>query len=262
MSLAALIQPFLWSRYSKKLAQKIENPRNYGFFSAKESQQRGVRLIEGREGSIEEGNEIVLFWLVDPDDGIIIDARYQAFGQTALIGAAEVACELCIGKNYDQAKRISGDLLDKQVRDRSDEAAFPKETFPHINLVLSAMENAAEQCKDIPLPHSYAAPPMPSPFGNTQEGHYPGWEELDPLQQINVIEQVIAEDIRPYIELDAGGVEVKKIEGNFSVIIAYKGSCTSCFSATGTTLSYIQQILRTKIHPQISVIPDLSNFSF
>ena len=71
-----------------------------------------------------------LYWLVDPDDGIIVDARFQAYGQSALIGAAEIACELSVGKNYDQARRIGAELIDKQVRDRPDEPAFPKETSP------------------------------------------------------------------------------------------------------------------------------------
>jgi NifU-like protein len=197
---------------------------------------------------------------VDPEDGMIVDARFQVYGQSALIGAAEVACELVIGKNYDQARRISADLIDKQVRDRADEPAFPKETFPHLNLVLEAIDHAAETCMDIPLSTNYIAPPAPADFGEVLEGGYPGWDTFSLKQKIQVIEETIARDIRPYIELDAGGVEVLDLLNDREVLIAYKGSCTSCFSATGTTLSYIQQILRNKVHPTLLVVPDLSNF--
>jgi NifU-like protein len=260
MSLYTLTQPFPWSRYSKKLNAKIERPRCFGFFTKNESEERGMHLAMGKEGAIEDGNFISFYWLVDPDDGIIVDARFQVYGQSALIGAAEIACELVVGKNYDQARRISAELIDKQVRDRPDISAFPKETFPHLNLVLGAMENAAEQCLDIPLALHYAAPPAPMDIGEILEGGYPGWEKLSKEQKLGLIEEVIAKDIRPYIELDAGGIQVLDLIHGNELLIAYQGSCTSCFSATGTTLSYIQQVLRGKVHPSLVVTPDLSTF--
>jgi NifU-like protein len=262
MSLKALTQSFPWSRYSKKLSAKIEKPRCVGFFTLEESDERGVRLAEGKEGKIEDGNVIYLYWLVDRDDGIIIDARFQVYGQSALIGAAEIACDILVGKNYDQARRISAELMDKQVRDRSDEPAFPKEAAPHLNLVLGAIENAAEQCEDIPFADTYVAMPAPRDIGEVLEGGFPGWTELPIKKKIAVIEEVISRDIRPYIELDAGGIQILNLLNDREVVIAYQGSCTSCFSATGTTLSYIQQVLRAKVHPDLIVVPDLSNFRF
>jgi NifU-like protein len=260
MSLQTLTRSFPWSRYSKKLKSKIEKPRCVGFFTKEQSEERSMYFVKGQEGSFEEGNLVCLYWIVDPDDGIIVDARFQTYGQSALIGAAEVACELLVGKNYDQARRIGADLIDKQVRDRSDEPAFPNETFPHINLVLGAIDNAAEQCIHLPLPAAYVAPPAPMDIGEVLEGGYPGWETLSYKQKLILIEEVIARDIRPYIELDAGGINVLDLINDKEVLIAYQGSCTSCFSATGTTLSYIQQVLRGKVHPSLVVVPDLSNF--
>ena len=63
--------------------------------------------------------------------------------------------------------------------------------------------------------------------------------------------------MRPYIALDAGGVEVLNLVDDHQVLIAYQGSCTSCYSAVGTTLSYIQQVLRNKVHPSLVVVPDI-----
>jgi len=59
------------------------------------------------------------------------------------------------------------------------------------------------------------------------------------------------------VELDAGGVEVVKVEEN-RVTIVYSGNCTSCYSATGATLEAIGNILRRKVYPDLMVIPDLS----
>jgi len=107
---------------------------------------------------------------------------------------------------------------------------------------------------------SYVAPPAPFDIGEIREGGYPGWVDLTIKQKIALIEEVVASDIRPYIELDAGNVQILNLLNDREVIIAYQGSCTSCFSATGTTLSYIQQILRAKLHPELIVIPDLTTF--
>lgn len=262
MPLAQLIQPFPWSRYSQKLAAKIDNPRSAGFFTKEDADGREMRLVEGREGQIKDGNCVCLYWLVDKDDGIIVDAKFQVFGQSALIGAAEAACDLLVGKNYDQAKRLTAELIDKQVRDRSEVPAFPKETYPHLNLILCAIENGSEQCADLPLPTTYVAPPVPKDIGEVLEGGYPGWKELSLKQKIALIEEVLDRDIRPYIALDAGGIVVLNLIHDTELVIAYQGSCTSCYSSIGTTLSYIQQVVRAKIHPDIVVVPEIDPSQF
>lgn len=259
MGLQQLTQLFPWYRYSKKMSAKIEHPHSMGIFEKEESEARCMFLAQASEGSVAAGNLVSLYWLVDKDDGVIVDARYQVFGQSALIAAAESACELLIGKNYDQASRISADLIDRQVRDRSDEPAFPRETFPHLNLVLGAIELAAAQCTGIPIAASYVAPPVPKEMG-AAEG-YPGWLDLPLKKKIAVIEEVLDRDVRPYIALDAGGVHVLNLLEEREVIISYSGSCTSCYSSIGTTLSYIQQTLRNKIHPTLVVTPDLEGHS-
>lgn len=256
MSLKNLTEPFPWARYSKKLAARIENPHNGGFFTATDAEARGMRLVEGRDGTAHDGNSVVLYWLLDTADGTIVDARFQVFGQTALIGAADAACDLLVGKNYDQAQRIGADLIDKQLRDRSEESAFANETHPHLNLVLTAIYDAADQCVDIPLPSNYVAPPMPTGSGAMTGNGYPGWDDLPKEQKLAVVEQVLDQEIRPYIALDAGGVDVVSLTAERELIVAYKGSCTSCYSSVGTTLAYIQQMLRAKVHPQLVVIPD------
>lgn len=256
MGFDLLTMTFPWVRYSKKLALKIEQPNSVGIFTEKETAARGMRLAIGEEGTIEDGNFVKLYWIVDPDDGVIVDARFQVFGQSALIGAAEAACELLVGKNYDQARRISADLIDKSVRDKSDIPAFPRETYPHLNLIMEAIQKAAETCEGLPFADTYVAPPAPLEAGEVVEGGYPGWNELTLEQKRSVIEQVLDRDIRPYIALDAGGVEVVELKPNHELIIAYQGSCTSCMSSVGATLSYIQQTLRNKVSKDIVVTPN------
>jgi len=187
---------------------------------------------------------------------VLINGSKGRMGQ-ALIAAAEGACTLLIGKNYDQARRISADLIDKELRDHPDTPAFPPDTLPHVNLVLDAIDDAIEQCLDLPLPETYVSP-VPAIEG---EG-YPGFETLSKEKQLAVIEQVLTDEVRPYIELDAGGIEVLDFSEEKELKIAYQGACTSCFSAIGATLSTIQQIIQAKIHPEITVVPDMETLTF
>lgn len=249
---------FPWARYSKKLAQKIENPRHGGFFTEEEAKQRSMRLAVGKQGNISDGNSVSLYLFIDESDGVIADAKFQVFGQSALIGAAEAACEILIRKNYDQARKLTADLIDRQVRDKTDVPAFPEETFAHLNLVLDAIEDAAEQCIGIPLAEVYTATPIES--HGDGEGH-PGWDLLSREQKITVIEEVISTEIRPYIELDAGGIQIVDLVDDRDLIIAYEGACTSCPSSTGSTLNAIQGILKSRVDSKLVVIPDASFLS-
>ncbi len=209
-----------------------------------------MRYVTGREG------KLCFYWLVDESDGVIADAKFQVFGPVGLIGAAEVASELVLRKNYDQASRISADLIDQHVRDRKDTPAFPKECNPYLNQVLSAIDRAVQQCLDIPFAASYDVTPIERDFGEIPGG-IPGWEGFSHQQKMKIIEEVIEKEIRPYIELDAGGVEIISLNDEREVVISYQGSCTTCHSSTGSTLSAIQQILKARVHPSLLVTPQI-----
>lgn len=255
-----MLEQHPWMQYSKRLAQKIEKPLHVGSFSLVEAKAKGMRLVVGKQGSYSLGKWVQIYLLIDESDGIIADAKFQMFGPSCLIGALEAACEVLMRKNYDQAARLSTDLIDKQVRDKSQLAAFPESSFSYLNLVIDVIEDAVKSCRDILLPDNYVPTPLTSSLHN-QEG-YPDWEELRQEQKITVLEMVIANDIRPYIELDAGGIEIKELTLDNQVIITYQGACTSCPSSIGSTLQAIEGILRAKVYFGLSVKPDLSLLNY
>jgi NifU-like protein len=244
--------PQSWAHFDKKLLQKIENTRHAGSFSAEEALQRHMRLAVGSEG-----RQLLIYLLVDESDGVIADAKFQAFGPAALIGAAECACELLMRKTYDQASRITPDLIDRQAQGKAEGSAFPTSTHHFLSIVIKAVKKCAEQCMDIPCAKEFVPTPL-DPHANEGGSLYPHFASLTKEQKISVIETIIASDIRPYIELDAGGIEVLDLEEDYKILIAYQGACTSCYSATSTTLSAIQEILRAKVAPHLQVIPDAS----
>jgi len=237
--------------FSKKLLGKLDTLRYAGYFTVKEAREKTMRLVTGRAG------KLCLYWLVDEADGIISDAKFQAFGPPALIAVGEIASELVLRKNYDQASRISADLLDQHVRDQKGAPAFPDEAAPFLNQALTAIDHAVHQCIDIPYAATdYDITPIAWDLAENPDG-LPGWENFSHDQKLKILVDVIDKEIRPYIELDAGGVRIVELKENGEVHIAYEGSCTTCHSSTGSTLSAIQQILKSRIHPSLTVVPVL-----
>jgi NifU-like protein len=245
MSLKQLIPQEPWT---KKIREKIDRPRHAGFFTVAQAEEKQMRLVTGKEGML------CFYWLVDEADGIIADAKFQAFGPPALIAIGEIVSELVLRKNYDQASRLSGDLIDQHVRDHKDKPAFSQDCYAFLNQAISAIDRAVHQCLDIPFAVSFDTTPIEHDFGEIAGG-IPGWDQFPTEQKRKIIEEVVEKEIRPYIELDAGGVRIVSFENDRDLTIAYEGSCTSCHSSTGSTLTAIQKILTSRVHPSLTVIP-------
>ncbi len=240
----------VWEKYGKKLRERLDLPRYAGTLS----ETPGMRLAVSRIGSSRDALQLTLYWLVDETDGIIADAKFQAVGPTGLIAASDAACEMALRKSYDQASRFSADLLERHLREK--EGAVPPEWASFFNLVIEAIDLGVQQCLDIPFAAVYDETPIEEDFGEIPGG-IPGWEEFAEEKKLSILDQVIDHEIRPYIELDAGGVKVLGIRGSGEVRILYEGACTTCHASTGSTLSAIQKILRARVHPSLTVIPEL-----
>lgn len=239
-----------YEKLGKKVRNRTHHLRFFGVFTEEESLEKGMRLVLGREDGL------TLYFLVDESDGVIADAKYQVYGSIFDMIAAEVLSELVIRKNYDQASRVSADLIDQHLRDEKSRPAFPEEGYGALNKVISALDHAVSLCLDIPCQTTYERTPIEKDFPEIPGG-VPGWDSFSDQERLGLIEGVIEQEIRPYIELDAGGVRVLEFKNGGELHIAYEGSCTSCHSATGSTLSAIQHILRARLNPSIVVIPKI-----
>ncbi len=243
----------LWGRLNRKITQRISEPRYAGFFCESDVLERGMRFI--CVNAKREAVHLRLYWMVDETDGVIADAKFQAFGPPALIAVGDILSELVLRKNYDQASRLSADLIDRSLRMGKEEAALPEECAPLLNLALDALDAAVHDCLGIPFASTHETTPIEEGFGESSDG-IPGWEEFVEEKKLKIIDEVVDKEIRPYIELDAGGINVLGLGAGGKVRISYEGSCTSCPSSAGSTLSAIQRILRSRVHPTLSVVPE------
>lgn len=94
------------------------------------------------------------------------------------------------------------------------------------------------------------------------EGDDAGFKQLTPeefdhlatLQKLEYINRIIDQTIRPGLARDGGGLELLGLEDNV-LRVKYQGACGSCPSSTTATLSYISNMLQTRVSPNLTVVP-------
>ena len=87
--------------YSNKVIDHYENPRNVGSLP-KDSANVGTGLV----GAPECGDVMKLQVMVNPETGIIDDAKFKTFGCGSAIASSSLATEWLKGKTVDQALAI------------------------------------------------------------------------------------------------------------------------------------------------------------
>jgi len=87
--------------YSNKVIDHYENPRNVGSL-AKEDPNVGTGLV----GAPECGDVMKLQVKVNPDTGIIDDAKFKTFGCGSAIASSSLATEWLKGKTVEEALAI------------------------------------------------------------------------------------------------------------------------------------------------------------
>ena len=87
-----------------------------------------------------------------------------------------------------------------------------------------------------------------------EEAH-PEWDSLGQDERLSLIRSVVEAEIAPYLHRDGGGVQIVDLVNGSEVLISYIGACASCHMALFGTLSFIQQILTTKVHSSLVARP-------
>ena len=87
--------------YSNKVIDHYENPRNVGSLD-KSSKDVGTGMV----GAPECGDVMKLQVKVNPETGVIEDAKFKTFGCGSAIASSSLATEWLKGKTVDQALEI------------------------------------------------------------------------------------------------------------------------------------------------------------
>ena len=96
--------------YSTKVLDHYNNPRNVGSFS-----QADPNVGTGLVGAPECGDVLKLQILVNPETGIIEDAKFKTFGCGSAIASSSLATEWLRGKTIDEAMAIKNTQIVEEL---------------------------------------------------------------------------------------------------------------------------------------------------
>jgi nitrogen fixation protein NifU and related proteins len=96
--------------YSDKILEHYNNPRNVGSLS-----QADANVGTGLVGAPECGDVLKLQILVNPDTGMIDDARFKTFGCGSAIASSSLATEWLKGKSIDEAMGIKNTAIVEEL---------------------------------------------------------------------------------------------------------------------------------------------------
>ena len=96
--------------YSDKVIDHYENPRNVGSFG-KEEEGVGTGIV----GAPECGDVMKLQLKVNPETGIIEDAKFKTFGCGSAIASSSYVTELVKGKTVDDALKIKNSEIVEEL---------------------------------------------------------------------------------------------------------------------------------------------------
>jgi NifU-like protein len=146
-----LIGGTLWESYSRKVNDRMLNPRHLGEITAEEAKARAARLVVADWGAEVCGDAIRAFWLVEEASGRILDARFKTFGCGTAIASSDMMCEMIIGKTVDEAMKITNIDVERALRDDEDTAAIPPQKMHCSVMAYDVIRKAASQYKGVDM---------------------------------------------------------------------------------------------------------------
>lgn len=244
--------------YSEKFLAAADKHTRRGAFFPEDTASEGLALIEAKHGDLK------LYLMVDPNENRIADARYFTYGGKESNAIGETLCSVVQGKTIDEIGFVSGEQIEKMLRDDPDVPSAPHETLKYFDAVPALIKSVEEKygaaqlaaiAKNNLREKDTSAPPSNTKITENEKQ----WLILDKEEQIKRIEKVINDEIRPFLNFDGGDLDVLDVEKGTEVIIEYQGACGSCASSSTTTLYSIEEILRSKLFSGIRVIPSNQN---
>ncbi len=241
-------------KFSSKFDEAASKPKNRGAYYQEDAAEKGLALVEAKF------KDMKLYWLVDTQEDRVYSAKFFAYGGKVSIAICETLCSMVKGLTIDESCSLLGADVESALRDTPEEPAVPeskKLAFGNIPELLKLIKEKYPEAKAIALASQTikdtGVQPASAKELTLQEQAWLGLSEEEQIQQINI---VLDEKIRPALMNDGGNVQVMEVVDGEKIIIQYQGACGSCGSSLGATLSFIEQTLRKDIYNDLQVVPN------
>ncbi len=146
-----LIGGGLWEQYSGKVTERMNAPQYMGELTEQDAERLGGELVVADWGAESCGDAVRLFWVVDPESGRILDARFKSFGCGTAIASSDVMAELCIGRTVDEAVKVTNIDVERALRDDAGTPAVPPQKMHCSVMAYDVIRKAASLYKGIDL---------------------------------------------------------------------------------------------------------------
>lgn len=174
-------------------------------------------------------------------DGQIVSAGSRSFRDRIL-------CEDPIAKRlFEIEEVVSVFFVANVVTVTKDPFGDWSVLIPRINQVLEEVTEGFE-----PAATARATPTTPTLPNMEGAMTDPGFFEKTYDEKLAKINSIFDEAVRPGLASDGGGLNLVEVVEKV-VRIQYQGACGSCPSSTAGTLSFIENVLRGRIHPDLEV---------
>ncbi len=249
----------LEDKYSNKFDEAASKPKNRGAYYQDDATEKNMALVEAKH------KDMKLYWLVNPEDDRVFSAKFFAYGGKVSVAIVETLCGMVKGLTLDEACSLMGSDVENQLRDTPDEPAVPESkqaAFAAVEALLKIVREQYENSKAVAAATTAAksvaekdGPPKRSTAELTMaEQAWLGLSEKEQMEQINL---VLDDKVRPALMADGGNIEVLNVQNGEKVSVQYQGACGSCGSSLGATLSFIEQTLRREIYNELMVVPNM-----
>jgi NifU-like protein len=143
-----LVTGNVWEQYSKKVQDRMNNPRALGELTEEDAKAKDAKLVVADFGAESCGDAVRLFWLVDKND-VIIESKFKSFGCGTAIASSDAMAELCVGKKVDEAIHITNTDVEAYLRDEDGTPAVPPQKMHCSVMAYDVILEAAAQYKGV-----------------------------------------------------------------------------------------------------------------
>ncbi len=242
-------------KFSQKFDDAAGQPKHRGAFYKEEATEKGLALVEAKF------KDMKLYWMVDAEEDRVYSAKFFAYGGKVSLGICETLSAMVKGLTVDEACTLTGDDVERHLRDEADIPSIPESKSKSLASITELMKIIKEN-----YPNAKA---LAAVSANVKEKGKPAstfkeltlaeqaWLGLTEEEQIQQVDMVLTEKVRPALMADGGNIQVLEIVDGEKVMVQYQGACGSCGSSLGATLSFIESALRQNVYPELQVVPNL-----
>ena len=101
--------------YSKKIDERVNNPKNFGEITKQEAQSLGCKLVVADFES--NGNDTLRVYFAITKDKIVFNAKFKSFATGLIVALNDMMIELCIGKSIEKVANLFKTDVEFALRD-------------------------------------------------------------------------------------------------------------------------------------------------